>query len=554
MTDSFQKLKPSFILFSPSVKHLAAAIHSRSSFPISKMFAFDDSLNISTEEKPVIEGSRFWHELLDFEGGKTFNWRRTQSENSTVTLTYTSGTTGPKKLVELTHKNHLAGMELQILDYEIWQSQETKARCYHEPSDVVEKQPMVILAFYELSGTAGMRILRTLRQAALGYPVRCFIMPHGYSNLDRVFEILSSQRITHILSPTDFLFRVVDYVCRKSNQKWPQYNFSHLSSVVMSGAPCGRTMISSSLEFFRQCGAGKDMVILNRWGLSEASGVITSPKSTTSSLELPDHSVGKFITCMEGKIVPIDDDQKRQSDNVGEVWVRGPMIMKGYWRQEEVTRDTITADGWLKTGDIGTIDDQNNLVIHGRKKEVFKMNGMQINPAELEAALLNHPSIHDAAVIGVKKAGPGAGEVPRAFIKTFDPTLTCRDVDAFMKREVHAGKELGGGIFFLKELPKSSPVSISFPSSQPCLIQVTPRWGKRQNQSWLSWILKICQLLPRVSSRSSQIRALELTVNKLDFGGANINLKERISNCTPVSIFLYNDSKNLETESSCLIQ
>lgn len=460
-TDHFQVAEPSFILYSPSARHLVAAIHSRTSFPLSKTFIFDDLVKDPKKEKAVIEGSRFWQELLDFEGGKTFNWRTTRLGDSTATLTYTSGTTGPKKLVELTHQSHLAEMERQILDYKKWQSQKPKARCCHESAAEMEKQPMVILAFLDIAHVSGARILRTLRQAALGYPVQFFVMPHGYSNVDGLFKILSSQRITHIHAPTGLLFTILDYSYRTTNQDWAQYDFSHLSSVAISGSPCAFTVISSSLKIFHQCGASKDIVIRNLWGLTEANGYLSAIEFTASSVEPAENSVGRFVTCMEGKIAPTDDAEDGLSDNAGEVWVRGPMNMKGYWRQEGLTRDRITADGWLKTGDIGTIDDQGNLIILGRKKEIFKMDGIQINPTELEAALLNHPSIHDAAVIGVKKAGPWGPKVPRAFIKTYDRALTHRDIEAFMKREVNVAKELRGGIFFVKELPKT-PVSISF--------------------------------------------------------------------------------------------
>lgn len=85
----------------------------------------------------------------------------------------------------------------------------------------------------------------------------------------------------------------------------------------------------------------------------------------------------------------------------GELWVRGPNVMKGYWRKPEATKETLTEDGWLKTGDVAYLDEQGRLFIVDRIKELIKVKGNQVAPAELEALLLEHPGVADAAVIGV---------------------------------------------------------------------------------------------------------------------------------------------------------
>merc|ERR1712072_1636228 len=97
----------------------------------------------------------------------------------------------------------------------------------------------------------------------------------------------------------------------------------------------------------------------------------------------------------------------------GEFWVRGPNVMKGYWRKAEATKETKTDDGWLKTGDIAYRDKDGLIYMVDRKKELIKVKGNQVAPAELEALLLDHPAIADAAVIG---AVAGFDEAPRAYI------------------------------------------------------------------------------------------------------------------------------------------
>ena len=98
----------------------------------------------------------------------------------------------------------------------------------------------------------------------------------------------------------------------------------------------------------------------------------------------------------------------------GEVWVRGPQVMKGYLNNDAATKATIDDDGWLHTGDVGHVDDAGHLFVVDRLKELIKYKGFQVPPAELEALLLTHPAIADAAVIGVPD--DEAGEIPAAFV------------------------------------------------------------------------------------------------------------------------------------------
>ena len=98
----------------------------------------------------------------------------------------------------------------------------------------------------------------------------------------------------------------------------------------------------------------------------------------------------------------------------GEIWVRGPQVMKGYLNNEAATAATVDADGWLHTGDIGRADEDGYFYISDRLKELIKYKGFQVPPAELEALLISHPSVTDAAVIGVPDEE--AGELPKAFV------------------------------------------------------------------------------------------------------------------------------------------
>lgn len=167
-------------------------------------------------------------------------------------------------------------------------------------------------------------------------------------------------------------------------------------------------------------------------------------------------SVGGPSPDTEAKIVLVDDPENRGvGPNVsGELWVRGPQIMKGYHNNEKASDDTVTPDGWLKTGDIAHYDDNFEFYITDRLKELIKVKGFQVPPAELEEILRDHPDIADAAVIGIPHAT--AGEVPRAYVVPKNPNLTEKEVKDYVKKKVAEYKKLSGGVEFIDVIPKNA--------------------------------------------------------------------------------------------------
>lgn len=135
----------------------------------------------------------------------------------------------------------------------------------------------------------------------------------------------------------------------------------------------------------------------------------------------------------------------------GEVYLKGPIIFRGYHQNSEATTEAFDADGWFRTGDVGMFKD-GLLYIVDRKKELIKYKGLQVAPAELEALLLSHPDILDAAVIGVDWEGT---EVPRAYIVANRNKISAEKVIQFVKDNVASYKQLRGGVVFLNAIPKS---------------------------------------------------------------------------------------------------
>ena len=141
-------------------------------------------------------------------------------------------------------------------------------------------------------------------------------------------------------------------------------------------------------------------------------------------------------------------------NNDGELWVRGPQVMKGYLNNDQATAETIDEEGWLHTGDVAHFDEDGYIFIVDRLKELIKYKGFQVPPAELEGLLLTHPAIVDAAVIGI--ADDEAGELPKAFI-TLAPgaELSAEQVQEFVAGQVASYKKIRL-VEFIDEIPKSA--------------------------------------------------------------------------------------------------
>jgi acyl-CoA synthetase (AMP-forming)/AMP-acid ligase II len=161
-------------------------------------------------------------------------------------------------------------------------------------------------------------------------------------------------------------------------------------------------------------------------------------------------TVGWLAAGTEARLVDPDSGRELPPGQPGELWVRGPQVMAGYHDDPDATAATITADGWLRTGDLVTIRADGQLVIQDRLKELLKVDGLQVAPAELELLLREHPSVRDAAVVGRPDAE--AGEVPVAYVVPAGPA-TPEELMAFVAPRVGAHKRLRG-VRIVDELPR----------------------------------------------------------------------------------------------------
>jgi acyl-CoA synthetase (AMP-forming)/AMP-acid ligase II len=185
------------------------------------------------------------------------------------------------------------------------------------------------------------------------------------------------------------------------------------------------------------------------YGMTEASPVT---HYTADGNPIRAGTVGQLAPSTESRIVDVESGRDVAAGQPGEVWIRGPQVMKGYLNNPEATARTLDADGWLHTGDIGSVDSEGYLTIIDRLKELIKVKGYQVAPAELEALLLTHPRIADAAVIPV--ADDDCGEVPKAVIVPRGE-LTADEVIAFVQAQVSHYKRIRH-VSFVDVIPKSA--------------------------------------------------------------------------------------------------
>lgn len=186
--------------------------------------------------------------------------------------------------------------------------------------------------------------------------------------------------------------------------------------------------------------------ITEGYGLTEASPVVTS----SAGLDVRAGTIGRPLPGVEVRLVDEDGEDTLLGD-AGEIWVRGPNVFPGYWQDPAATANALTSDGWLRTGDVAVADDDGNLSIVDRAKDLIIVSGFNVYPAEVEEALLEHPGVEAAAVVGAED--PATGETVKAFVVAMaGRTLEVDDLRAFTMERL-ARYKCPTSVTFVDELP-----------------------------------------------------------------------------------------------------
>jgi len=336
-----------------------------------------------------------------------------QPREDLVVLPYSSGTTGLPKGVMLTHYNLVANM-VQVL------------------ASGVNLQPhergIGVLPFYHIYG---MLVVLNL---CLYKGVTIVTLPRF--ELELFLKTMQDYKITRAnLVPPIILMLAKQPVVE-------QYDLSNLKIIMSGAAPL-------SEEVARACAERLNCLVLQGYGLTETSPVTHVNPEDPTRVKLA--SVGPPIASTECLIVDVSTGRLLGIREEGEVWVRGPQVMRGYLNNPEATAATLTPEGWLRTGDIGYADEDGYFYIIDRVKELIKYKGLQVAPAELEAVLLSHPAVADAAVI--PSPDEEAGEVPKAFVVLKAP-VTAEELMDYVAQRVAPFKKVRR-IEFVSQIPKS---------------------------------------------------------------------------------------------------
>ncbi|GMR56134.1 hypothetical protein PMAYCL1PPCAC_26329, partial [Pristionchus mayeri] len=220
------------------------------------------------------------------------------------------------------------------------------------------------------------------------------------------------------------------------------FDMTSLEFVLCGAAPAGKDICDEFVSRFPNV-----QFLCQGYGMTEA-GYTHLPFLTRRV----DASVGVVAATCKQKLINISTGEPVPLGEPGEVCVRATTMMTEYLNKPEATSELIDQDGWMHTGDIGYMNDEGRLFIVDRLKELIKVKGMQVAPAEVEDLLLSHPNISDAAIIGVPDEK--WGERVRAFVVRTDKNLSADDVRSFVAGKLSDYKQITGGVKFVTEIPK----------------------------------------------------------------------------------------------------
>ncbi len=376
------------------------------------------------------KGMLSYDELLESGSPKDKTFTEVKDEDIAM-LMFTAGTTGFPKGVPQEH-NAYSSYVLSNVD----------------PPDV-EAPPETNLLVVPLYHVAGMQALM-----ASVYGGRTIALMRQFDEKEW-FETVQREKATRVMVVPTMLKRIVEY------PDFAKYDLSSVRVVTYGAAFCPYEVLKETIRLF------PGRALINAFGGTETSSTIAALraedqivtgkeseaerekklKRLSSSIGLPTEDVEIQVRDAKGKELP--------TGKTGEIVVRGPRIMKGYWKNEEKTKEAFTADGWYRTGDMGYKDEEGYIYLGGRADDVIVRGGENIGPSEVESVLTSHPKIEEAGVIGVKDVE--WGQQVRAIVRLKKGTSASEaDIIDFCRPHLAGFKRPTSVVFVDAELPKTS--------------------------------------------------------------------------------------------------
>ncbi|KAL8823336.1 MAG: hypothetical protein Q9191_005952 [Dirinaria sp. TL-2023a] len=444
--------KASVLLAHPDVISTALAAAHKAGLPKERVFLFSD------ESKPETEGLADWRSILGSDDEATrYRWN-TMNEwdavNTVATINYSSGTTGLPKGVCVSHYNLIANVE------------QTASIRYAYEADRRQDRPLErwigVLPLYHAFGQLYACLLVVKREIPI-YIVKTFVF-------EEFLRIIQTHRITHLQTAPPV---VVMLSKRPETAKFDLRSLSHIA--------CGAAPLSGELQ--NGVCERLNVSIGQGWGMTE---IVCTGMLCPQGYENHPGSVGMLVANCECKLLD-ENGEEVSAGAPGELFISGPNVCLGYWRNEEATKDAISPDGWFRTGDVAIRKDNLFWIVDRKKdQELIKVRGFQVAPAELEAVLLENDDIADAAVVGVVLSviylftqertdiSRHGEECPRAYVSLKEHSkdkTSAAEIQAWMRNRVTRHKQLSGGICFVDQVPKSPSGKI--------LRKIMRDWAKR---------------------------------------------------------------------------
>ncbi|MFG1501212.1 AMP-binding protein [Halobacteriovorax sp. XZX-3] len=340
----------------------------------------------------------------------------TVEREDTALFQYTGGTTGKTKAAILTHRNIIANM----LQMDVW----IKAGLGTEPANILAPLPIYhvftlsvnIFGFFKM----GMTNVLVTNPRDLNSLIK-----DVYTHKPKVLIVVNTL-LQALLANENF---------RKQNLSFIEFS--------VAGGMALKPAVKQDWEKITKTR------VIEGYGLTEASPVVScNPTDGTDEIG----SIGLPLPSTDIKIIDADENELGFNEE-GELCVKGPQVMKGYWNQPEETSKTFTKDGWLKTGDYATVDEKGFLRILDRKKDMIVVSGFNVYPNEVEGVLLELDGVQDVAAIGIESEK--SGQVVKVFIVKSKANLTEEDIKAYAKKNL-AGYKVPKQIAFVDDLPKNN--------------------------------------------------------------------------------------------------
>ncbi|RAL43218.1 hypothetical protein DM860_010000 [Cuscuta australis] len=343
------------------------------------------------------------------------------TQDDTATLLYSSGTTGASKGVVSSHRNLIAMVE--IVDGRFKRSgEESETETYICTVPMFHIYGLAVFATGLLASGSTIVVLSRFE-------------------MDEMLSSINRYRATYLPLVPPILMALIN----NADEIKRKYDLSSLKKVLSGGAPLSKEVIEGFAEKYPA------VTILQGYGLTESTGIGASTDSLEESRKYG--TAGLLSPSMEARIVNADDGTPLPVNRTGELWLKGPCIMKGYLSNEEATASTVGSEGWLRTGDLCYIDEDGFIFVVDRLKELIKYKGYQVPPAELEALLLTHPEVDDAAVIPFPDKD--VGQFPMAYVvRRSGSCISGNQLMDFIAKQVAPYKRIRR-VEFIDSIPKN---------------------------------------------------------------------------------------------------